>query len=93
MPDVTSARWQALDLAVIWLALALPLPRLLARRGDRLDVALLAVRLGLLAGVAPAYARRGPWWWLSPLADVPVAARLTWGALRPGKTWRGRTYA
>lgn len=92
MPDVTSARWQAADLAVLWLALALPLPRLLSRRGDGLDVALVAVRLGLLAGIAPAYARRGPWWWLSPLADLPVAGRLTWGALRPGRTWRGRTY-
>jgi dolichol-phosphate mannosyltransferase len=92
MPDVTSVRWQALDLGVVWLAMALPLPRLLARRGDPLDLALVVLRLGLLAGVAPAYLRRGGWWWLSPLADVPVAARLTWGALRPGRTWRGRTY-
>lgn len=92
MPDVTSLRWQVLDLAALWLTLALPLPRLLCRRGDRLDVALLALRLGLLAAIAPAYARRGPWWWLSPLADLPVACRLTWGALRPGRTWRGRTY-
>ncbi|MEX2658213.1 MAG: glycosyltransferase family 2 protein [Acidimicrobiales bacterium] len=92
MPDVTSRRWQLLDLAVIWLALTLPLPRLVARRGDRLDIALLAVRFGLLAGIAPAYARRGPWWWLSPLADVPVATRLSWGVVRPGRTWRGRTY-
>ena len=92
MPDVTRTRWQLLDLAVLWSALALPLPRLLARRGDPLDIALVAVRLGLLAGIAPAYERRGPWWWLCPVADVPVAARLTWGALRPGRTWRGRTY-
>lgn len=92
MPDVTTPRWQLLDLAVVWLALALPLPRLLVRRGDHLDRLLVAVRLGLLAGLAPAYTRRSPWWWLSPLVDVPVAARLTWGAVRPGRTWRGRTY-
>ena len=92
MPDVTRPRWQLLDLVVLWSALALPLPRLLTRRGDALDIVLAAVRLGLLAGVAPAYERRGPWWWLSPVVDVPVAARLTWGALRPGRTWRGRTY-
>ncbi len=92
MPDVTRPRWQLLDLAVLWSAFALPLPRLLARRGDPLDVALAAVRLGLLAAIAPVYERRGPWWWLSPAVDVPVAARLTWGALRPGRTWRGRTY-
>lgn len=92
MPDVTTTAWKALDLAVVWLALALPLPRLLARRGDRLDGVLMAVRLGLLAATADAYRDRGPWYWLSPLVDIPVAARLTWGALRPGTTWRGRTY-
>ena len=93
MADVTSRPWLAIDLAVVWLALALPLPRVLSGRGDRLDVALLATRVALLLGIAPAYARRGPWWWLSPLADVPVAVRLTWGTLRPGRAWRGRTYA
>jgi dolichol-phosphate mannosyltransferase len=92
MPDVTTTAWKALDLAVVWLALALPLPRLLARRGDRLDGVLMAVRLGLLAATADAYRDRGPWYWLSPLVDIPVAVRLTWGALRPGTTWRGRTY-
>lgn len=92
MPDVTSPGWQVLDLGVVWLAMALPLPRLLARRGDRLDLVLAVVRLGLLAGIAPAYRDRGGWWWVSPVADVPAAARLTWGTLRPGRTWRGRTY-
>lgn len=93
MPDVTSTAWKVLDLGLLWLAVALPLPRLLLGRGDRLDGALVALRVGLLAATAPAYARRGPWWWLSPLADLPVAVRLTWGTLRPGRTWRGRTYA
>jgi dolichol-phosphate mannosyltransferase len=93
MADVASWPGKAADLAVVWLALALPLPRLLARRGDRLDVALAAVRLGLLAGTAGAYRERGPAYWLSPLADMPAALRLTWGTLRPGTTWRGRTYA
>jgi dolichol-phosphate mannosyltransferase len=92
MPDVTSARWKAADLAVVWLALALPLPRLLAGRGDRLDAALVAVRLGVLAATAPAYRRRGPAYWLSPLADVAAAVRLTGATLRPGTTWRGRSY-
>jgi dolichol-phosphate mannosyltransferase len=93
MADVTSRAWKLLDLGVLWLAVALPLPRLVLRRGDPLDVALIAVRWALLLGIAPAYVRRGPWWWASPLADVPVALRLTWGTLRPGRTWRGRTYA
>jgi dolichol-phosphate mannosyltransferase len=92
MPDVTPRWVQAADLATLWLTLALPLPRLLTRRGDRLDLALVALRLGLLAATAPAYRRRGLAYWSSPLADLPVAVRLTWGALRPGRRWRGRTY-
>jgi dolichol-phosphate mannosyltransferase len=92
LADVTSWSGKAVDLAVVWLALALPLPRLLGRRGDRLDVAMVAVRLGLLAATAGAYRQRGLAYWLSPLTDVAVAARLTWGTLRPGTSWRGRTY-
>lgn len=92
MVDVTSATWKAADLAVVWLALTLPLPRLLARRGDGVDRALAALRLGVLAATAPAYRYRGPAYWLSPLADIPAAARLTWTTLRPVRTWRGRSY-
>ncbi|MGD9792544.1 MAG: glycosyltransferase family 2 protein [Acidimicrobiia bacterium] len=92
MPDVT--RWpdQAADLAVVWLAQGLPLVRLLTGRGDGVDLALLAARAGILAGTAKAYERRGVGYWLSPLADLPVAARITAAAIRPERTWRGRTY-
>ncbi|MDP8953470.1 MAG: glycosyltransferase family 2 protein [Actinomycetota bacterium] len=93
MADVTSARWKAADLAVVWLAQALPLPRLLAGRADGLDVAMATARLGVLAATAGVYRERGSAYWCSPLLDVAVAARLTWGTLRPGTTWRGRTYA
>jgi dolichol-phosphate mannosyltransferase len=88
---VTPAPWLAADLAVLWLGMALPLPRLLLwrRRGD---APLVALRVALLAGLRRAYAPRGAAFWLSPLADLPVAARLTWSVLRPGRTWRGRTY-
>jgi len=94
MADVTSVPWRVADLAVIWFAQALPLPRLLLRRFDVLDVLLMAARLGTLAGTAAAYDERsrGGAWWLSPLADVPVAALVSKGALRPGRTWRGRRY-
>jgi dolichol-phosphate mannosyltransferase len=92
MADVTPARWRAADLAVLWLAVALPLPRLALRRGDRLDAVLALARVGLLVGTAPAYRQRGVAYWCSPLADLAVTARLTWGTLRPGRTWRGRTY-
>jgi dolichol-phosphate mannosyltransferase len=90
--DVTPGPALIADLAVVWLAQALPLPRLLVRRGDALDALLVLVRLGLVAGTAPAYARPGAAHWLSPLADVPVAAGLTRGACRRSVTWRGREY-
>jgi dolichol-phosphate mannosyltransferase len=92
MPDATPARWQAADLAVIWLALAVPPLRVAAGRGRRLDGLLLAARWALLAALAPSYARRGLLFWLSPLADPAVAVRFTWSALRPTRRWRGRTY-
>ncbi|HWT25727.1 MAG TPA: hypothetical protein VN213_19635, partial [Solirubrobacteraceae bacterium] len=92
LPDVTPPLWQAADLAVVWLAMALPVVRLAARRPTRVDLALLAVRAALLGGLAGSYARRGAPFWLSPLADPATAVRLTWSALRPARTWRGRTY-
>lgn len=93
MADVTSPAAQAADLAVVWLAQALPLVRLAARRSSALDLALVALRLGVVVALAGSYRPPRPWVWLSPLADAPAAARLTWGALRPATTWRGRTYA
>ena len=90
---MTPPAWQAADLAVVWLTLALPVLRAAAGRPTRLDLALLAVRCALLPALAGAYARRGPAFWLSPLADPATAVRLTLSALRPARTWRGRTYA
>jgi dolichol-phosphate mannosyltransferase len=92
-PDATPPIRRAEDLAVLWLTLALPLPRLIARRATPLDVALLAIRLAMQAALARSYRPRGLAFWLAPLADVPVMLRLTWSALRPTRTWRGRTYA
>jgi dolichol-phosphate mannosyltransferase len=54
-------------------------------------LALTALRLGTLLGVARAYTRR-PWsFWLSPLCDLPVALGLWASALRRRHEWRGRT--
>jgi dolichol-phosphate mannosyltransferase len=51
---------------------------------------LTCVRFGVLAGAARAYVVR-PWtYWLSPLADVPVACALIVAALRRRHVWRGR---
>jgi dolichol-phosphate mannosyltransferase len=91
--DATAPAWQLADLAVLWVALALPLPRVLLGRATALDRVLLGVRLALLPALARTYRPRGAGFWLSPLADLPVTARLTWSVLRPDRTWRGRTYA
>jgi len=92
LTDVTPRRWQAADLAVVWLVMALPVLRAAAGRPTRLDLALLAVRAALLAALAPTYAPRGLPFWLSPLADPATAVRLTLSMLRPPRRWRGRTY-
>jgi dolichol-phosphate mannosyltransferase len=93
MPDVTPAAWQAADLAVVWLTLALPQLRAATGRATRLDGALLALRLGVTAALARSYARRDAAFWLSPLADPATAVRFTLSALRPVRRWRGRTYS
>ena len=92
LPDVTSPAWRAADVAVVWLTLGLPWLRLVSRRARRVDFALLALRLAMTGAFAPSYARRGVPYWLSPLADVAAAVRLTGSAARPGRRWRGRVY-
>jgi dolichol-phosphate mannosyltransferase len=92
LAPVTGWPWQALDLAVVWSTLALPLPRLVAGRGDAVDVAALVLRLGTLVGTRRAYRRRGLAYAMSPLADLAVAARITAGTVRPSREWRGRRY-
>jgi dolichol-phosphate mannosyltransferase len=96
LPGVEPVWRQLGDLAVLLVAQALPLPRLLTRRGDLLDVVLLVARLGTLGGTAQAYERPGRTYWLSPLADLPATAALAAGIIRPllGRrhVWRGRRY-
>jgi dolichol-phosphate mannosyltransferase len=93
MTDVTSPAWLAADVATIWLTMALPPLRLVARRATLLDLVLLAVRWLLHVALARAYAPRAAAFWAAPLADPLSAARFTWSVLRPRRTWRGRTYA
>jgi dolichol-phosphate mannosyltransferase len=92
LADVTSPAWRAADVAVVWLTLGLPPLRLLAGRATRLDRGLLALRWLMLVPLASGYVRRGPPYWLSPLADPLAAVRLTVSALRPARRWRGRSY-
>ncbi len=91
-PDVTSVPWQALDLATLWAVQALPLWRVVLRRGTLLDAALLALRLALHVAFRRTYRRHDAAFWLAPLADLPAVSRLTRSVLRPDRRWRGRTY-
>ena len=90
--DVTGSGALAADLAVVWLTLALPVMRLAKGRPTALDLGLLAQRFLLTAALRGSYARPGPGLAISPFLDVLTAVRLTWSALRPSRTWRGRTY-
>jgi dolichol-phosphate mannosyltransferase len=53
----------------------------------------LLVRVSLLGAMRGSYATRGVPFWLSPLADVPAAWRLTLSMLQVPRSWRGRDYA
>jgi dolichol-phosphate mannosyltransferase len=93
LPGVDSTIRQLLDLLIVGLAQVAPLPRLLSRRADVVDVVLLAARIGTLVGTRRAYARRGLGYWFSPLADSLTALSLSAGiARRSRQTWRGRRY-
>jgi hypothetical protein len=80
----------------VLLVQALPLPLVLSGalepRIRRVNLALAAIRLGMLLGTSGAYAIRPSSYWLSPLLDLPVALALWRSALRRDHVWRGRTY-
>lgn len=99
MRDRFTVSSSARGLAEATLTAALPLwlaPVLAKTAGKKhpatmLNVGLIVARCGVLAGMARAY-RTVPWtYWVSPLADMPVLARIwmMWG--RRVHTWRGRT--
>jgi dolichol-phosphate mannosyltransferase len=90
--EVTPLPHLLADLAVVWSAMALPVPRLLAGRGDAVDLVALALRFAVVAATAPAFIRPGPDLALAPLADPLVAARLTAAAVAPSRRWKGRRY-
>ena len=90
--DVSTRPALAADVSLVWLTMALPPLRVLARRHTALDLALMAVRWLLLGGLRSVYAQRGLAFWLSPLADPLCAIRLTTAALWRPRAWRGRRY-
>jgi dolichol-phosphate mannosyltransferase len=90
LPGVDGPARRLGALVVLATAQAAPLVRLVARRADLLDVALLAVRGGTLVGTARAYRPRGLAYWLSPLADPVAVAALVRSTLTRPRPWRGR---
>jgi len=88
-----------LGLLEVLLVQALPLPLLLGlvKRGTtqtllgRLNLLLVLVRLGVLAGTTRAYVAPPPTYWLSPVSDLPVALGVPFQALRSRHVWRSRT--
>jgi dolichol-phosphate mannosyltransferase len=99
--DGIAPRENALGLGEVFFVQALPLGLLclLVLTGHSslqrsaafgLNEFLLLMRIGVLAGTRRAY-RNSAWtYWLSLLADLPVAAALLASALRRRHTWRGR---
>ena len=92
LPGVEPRRRQLLDLALLSVVQALPLPRLVARRGDLLDVVLILLRLGTLAGTRRSYVRGGWGYWASPVADLPATIGVALSMFRSRQSWRGRWY-
>lgn len=87
-------RWRSIaDTVALAVVMPLPLVRLLTRRGDVLDVALLLARWGTAIGVSRAYRPAGRAVWLSPLADPIAIAAVAASASQRMVTWRGRRLA
>ncbi|MEZ4496909.1 MAG: hypothetical protein R2845_09075 [Thermomicrobiales bacterium] len=51
---------------------------------------LLTIRLGVLAGARQAYRNPDRWYWLAPLADLPVVLQVLRNTGKRTFEWRGR---
>lgn len=99
LADVTPRGRQLADLVLLTLVQAFPLPVVIASLLTSLPVSLvvlnallLAMRIAMLAALAPSYERRGLPWVLNWLADVPAVWRVALSTFRRPVTWRGRAY-
>ena len=79
---------QALPLLAVLATSALPMLR--TRLATSTNVALLALRVALVAAASDAYVSAPATLWLSPLADGAVLGSLVASALRRRHVWRGR---
>ena len=97
--DVNSRHRQILDIGMLLLVQAAPLPIVLLSVAYvlpdslvMLNALLLGFRLAMLAALAPSYESRGPSWYLSWLADIPAAFRVIRSTFVRPVSWRGRSY-
>jgi dolichol-phosphate mannosyltransferase len=68
-------------------------PDLVSRSLVLVNLLALSMRLMMLVALRGSYATRGVPYWLSWLADIPAAVRLTLSTMRTPRRWRGRSYA
>ena len=103
--DATSRTRLVLDVLLLVLAQALPLPAIAAvasgasvgpsTQVDALigvNAALLLIRVLMLGALAGSYERPGLTFWLSPLADPLAVFRVLLSIVRRPSRWRGREY-
>lgn len=97
--DATGSWRRFVDLSVLFLAMALPLPMLAVSAGRTVPIALtainlvlLATRLAVLKAIAPSYETRGVPFLASVFADPAAVFRVLLSTLRRPKEWRGRVY-
>lgn len=106
LTDATTSLQQFLDVVFIVLVQALPAPIViawLALSGGApamgplhallwVNGALLGIRALMTPAIARSFARRGAFFWLSPLSDPLAALRLVLSSARRPRRWRGRAY-
>ena len=98
LPGVASGREQLVDSIVLLLTLALPPWMMVAAILTQSPLiaipalVLIAVRIMFQIVLRPNYDNPGWTYWLAPLADGAAVVRLIVSALRPNRTWRGRSY-
>ena len=99
LADTTSAAKQYSDLALLFLAQALPIFVILATFAVAVplplivtNVLLVGIRIGVLTSIAPSYERRGWPFYLSVTADPLAFLRVAMSTFNRPVSWRGRTY-
>jgi dolichol-phosphate mannosyltransferase len=92
MNDVSPPSHRAVDLAMLWILMVLPLVRIVIGKANALDWAVMAARTLLNAAFLPTYAHNRAGVLLSAVTDPLAVTRITQATLRPVRHWRGRTY-